>query len=63
MFQLHKNTRADGNVNNTKDEFIANFGGQSEGNYIKMSVEPDGKKYTISIPSTKFEKTFETKKK
>ena len=33
-----------------------------KGNFVKLSVEPDAKKYTISIPATKFEQSFDVKK-
>ena len=33
-----------------------------KGNFVKLSVEPDAKKYRISIPATKFQQTFEVKK-
>ena len=68
IYQVHKNLRPDGEKNNVPDEFIANKGGgrgqgECEGNYIKLSVEPDGKKYTVTVPSTKHEQVFETKVK
>ncbi len=60
IYQLHKNVRAD-SENNTNEEFIANIEEKCEGNYIKMSVDPQGKEYTISIPATKHERTYKTK--
>ena len=67
IYQVHKNLRPDGATNNVPDEFIANKGGGKdqpcEGNYIKLSVEPDGKKYTVTVPATKHEQAFETKAK
>lgn len=62
MYQLHKNVRKD-KENNTDDEFIANLDEKCEGNYIKLSVEPSGKSYTISIPATGHKKTFNTRSK
>lgn len=59
MYQMHKNQRPDGNTNNTVNEFIANKGGES-GNYIKISVAPDAKSYTASIPATGHMRTFQT---
>jgi hypothetical protein len=59
MYQLHKNIRAD-IENNTADEFIANLEEKCAGNYIKLSVDPSGKSYTISIPATGHERTFQT---
>src|ERR1041384_3672067 len=62
MYQLHKNVRADVE-DNTTDEFIANIPEKCEGNYIKMSVDATGKSYTISIPATGHEKTYQTREK
>ena len=61
MYQLHKNLRTDGDVNNTGDEFIANPGQQCAANYIKLSVAPDAKSYAISIPATGHTRTFQTR--
>lgn len=62
MYQLHKNVRADVE-NNTADEFIANQEEKCAGNYIKLSVEPSGKSYTVSIPATGHTRTFQTRVK
>jgi hypothetical protein len=62
MYQLHKNVRKD-SENNTTDEFIANLDEKCEANYIKLSVEPSGKSYTISIPATGHKRTFQTRGK
>jgi hypothetical protein len=43
------------------DEFIANKEKDCQGHHIKLSVAADGKSYTVSIPATKHERTFETK--
>ena len=63
-YQVHKslNVPAEENV---PAEFIANndvSGGPNDGNYIKMSVAPDGKTYTITVPSTGHSHTYEIKK-
>ncbi|TAL06628.1 MAG: MBL fold metallo-hydrolase [Verrucomicrobia bacterium] len=62
MYQLHKNVRDD-NENNTEDAFIANLAEQCAGNYIKLSVAPDGKSYTVTIPATGHKRTFQTRTK
>ncbi len=62
IWQLHKNLRPDGNVNNTAPELIANTERNCKGEYVKLSVAPDGKSYTVSIPSTKVSKTYQTQK-
>jgi beta-lactamase superfamily II metal-dependent hydrolase len=60
IYQLHKNVRPD-SENNTNEQFIANMEEKCAGNYIKLSVHPQGTEYTISIPATKHERTFQTK--
>lgn len=62
MYQIHKNVRAD-IENNTADEFIANQDEKCAANYIKLSVEPSGKSYTISIPATGHKRIFQTRVK
>jgi beta-lactamase superfamily II metal-dependent hydrolase len=62
VWQLHKNLRSDGATNNTTPDLIANLDRDCKGEYIKMSVSPDGASYTVSIPSTKVSKTYQTKK-
>jgi len=62
MYQLHKNVRAD-SVNNTTDEFIANLEEKCEGHFIKLSVEPSGKSYTVTIPASGHKMTFQTRTK
>jgi competence protein ComEC len=62
MYQLHKNVRADVE-DNTADEFIANIPEKCDGNYIKLSVDPTGKTYTISIPATGHQRKYETRGK
>lgn len=63
IYQVHKNLRPDGAVNNVSDEFIANHkpGEDCDGHYIKLSVAPDSKSYTVALPSQNHEQTFKTK--
>jgi competence protein ComEC len=60
MYQVHKNIRAD-IENNTADELIANLGENCAANYIKLTVAPDGKQYTVAIPATGHKRTFQTR--
>ena len=60
MYQVHKNIREDIEFN-TDDEFIANLEEACQANYIKLTVSPDGKSYTVSIPGRGHEATYQTK--
>jgi len=60
QYQVHKNVRAD-KENNTSDEFIANHERDCQGDYIKLSVRPDGKSYVMSIPARRHERVFQTR--
>jgi len=62
MYQVHKNVRADVE-NNTGDEFIANLEEKCSANFIKLSVAPDAKSYTVSIPARGHSRTFQTRAK
>ena len=53
-------TRADRD-HNTGNGCIANLEEKCEANYIKLSVAPDGKSYTVSIPATGHKRTYRTK--
>ncbi len=65
MYQVHRNLRPDGEMNNTAKEHIANTTptDKCEAHHLKLSVALDGQKYTVSVPSTGHTRTFETKKK
>ena len=66
-YQVHKSFNVTGDEN-AADEFIANHenlrgaeAAKCPANVIKMSVAPDGKSYTISVPSTGHTRTYKTK--
>jgi competence protein ComEC len=59
VYQLHRNV-SEGAVN-TGPERIANLEENCAGNYVKLSVEPSGKSYTVSVPSTRHQRTYKTK--
>ncbi len=64
MYQVHKNLRPEDPEDNTEDAYIANMGSdpnKCDGNGIKMSVDPTGVSYTISIPATGFSRTYATR--
>lgn len=62
MYQIHKNVRPDAE-NNTADEFIANRDEACAANYLKLTVAPDGKSYSVSIPATGHTRIFQTRSK
>jgi len=59
-YQLHKNVRED-NQNSTGDEFIANLEEKCSAGFIRMRVEPDGRRYTIEIPGTGHRAVYSTR--
>jgi competence protein ComEC len=64
MYQVHKNLRPQDPEDNTADPFIANFSddpAKCAANYIKLSVDPSGESYTISIPATGHARTYQTR--
>jgi beta-lactamase superfamily II metal-dependent hydrolase len=61
QYQIHKNVRPDGATNNTADDHIANLDARCEGHFIHASVEPEGRRYTIEIPSSGHSKTYTTR--
>lgn len=63
LYQVHKNMRPDGSVNNVPDEFIANRKEQCDANFIKLSVAADGMSYEVSIPAHGHKTVYETAKK
>ena len=62
IYQVHRNVREDKD-NNTADEFIANLEEKCEGHFIKLSVAPSGKSYTVTIPARGYEKTYQTQRR
>jgi len=62
IYQVHRNVRTGPEVN-TAAELTANKDEACTGNFVKMSVDPQGKTYTVSVPATGHEKTYETGKK
>ena len=63
IYQVHKNLRPDGSVNNVAAERIANQTDEQncQGNHIQLSVDPTARSYTVRIPATKHEQTFTTR--
>jgi hypothetical protein len=61
LYQVHKNVKPGEEHANPPDEFIANVDEACRANFIKMSVAPDGERYTISLPATGHTQTFATR--
>lgn len=59
IYQVHRNLRGDGSPN-TDDEYIANGEKECKANFIKLSVDPSGKTYTVYVPSTGHSRTYQT---
>jgi beta-lactamase superfamily II metal-dependent hydrolase len=64
LYQVHKNLRPADPADNTADAFIANFAGEpnhADAAYIKLSVDPTGRTYTVTIPATGLQRTYPTR--
>ena len=59
IYQGHRNLRDDGSPN-TESQFIANNEKDCKANFIKLSVDPTGTTYTVSIPATGHSHTYHT---
>jgi competence protein ComEC len=62
IFQLHRNVRV-GPDKNTDPKLTANMDEACKANYVKLSVDPQGKTYTVAIPANAIEKSYETRSK
>lgn len=62
IYQVHRNVRPGEGHANTDATLTANADEACEGNSIKLSVEPDGARYHVTIPATGHTRTFETKR-
>jgi hypothetical protein len=60
VYQLHRNVET-GADRNAPPAFVANDEESCKGAGIKMTVEPDGKSYTIEIPAKGTSRTYQTK--
>lgn len=64
IYQLHRNLQPGQEGNNVSDAaYIANEKEQCEGNWVMLSVDPEAKTYTMRVPATKHERTFEVRAK
>ncbi|HVS82025.1 MAG TPA: MBL fold metallo-hydrolase [Pyrinomonadaceae bacterium] len=60
VYQLHRNLRTT-DKDNTMSGYIANEEEACQGNFIKLSVDPKGKSYTVSIPAKQISRTYRTR--
>ena len=60
VYQLHRNLRTT-DKDNTLAGYIANEEEACQGNFIKLSVEPGGKFYTVSIPAKQISRSYRTR--
>jgi len=58
VYQMHKNLNE--GASNTEDVRIANLEEACAGHPVQMSVEPDGSKYTVRVPSREHTALFKT---
>lgn len=61
IYQVHKNLRPDGSVNNSPDEYIANKEKECAANPIHLEVALDGKSFAVSIPANGHRKEYKTR--
>jgi beta-lactamase superfamily II metal-dependent hydrolase len=61
IYQMHRNLNV-GAPENTDPEFIANADEKCQGEFIKLSVAPDGKSYTVTVGSRGKARRYETRR-
>ena len=57
IYQLHRNVRTT-EKENAPPDFVANDEEACQGEFIKLSVNPDGKSYSVSIPAKKISRSY-----
>lgn len=60
IYQLHRNLRTTGK-DNTMVGYIANEEEACQGNFIKLSIEPNSESYTVSIPAKQISRRYRTR--
>lgn len=60
IYQLHRNLRTTDN-DNTFAGYIANEEEACQGNFIKLSVDPNSKSYIVSIPAKQISRSYRTR--
>jgi len=57
IYQLHRNLRTTDN-DNTMAGYIANEEESCQGNFIRLSIEPNSQSYTVSIPARQISRRY-----
>jgi competence protein ComEC len=60
IFQLHRNVRTTAD-DNTSPELTANDDEACQGEYIKLSVDPNGESYGVSVPAKQTARAYRTR--
>lgn len=60
IFQLHRNVRTT-EADNTSPAFVANDQESCKGEFVKLSVEPNAKRYTVTVPSKGTNRTYQVR--
>ena len=60
IYQLHRNVRTT-DKDNTMSGYIANEEEACQGNFIKLSVDPNSTSYTVSIPAKHISRSYRTR--
>jgi len=60
IYQLHRNVRTSEKENAPAD-FVANDEEACHGEFIKLSVTPDGRSYTVSIPAKQISRSYKSR--
>ena len=60
IYQLHKNVVSTWN-DNTASTYIANDDEKCQGEFIKVSVNPNSRSYRVEIPSKKIGTTYQVR--
>ncbi len=61
VYQVHRNVRE--GAPNTIDSRIANREEACAGEFVKMSVAPDGESYVVTVPSTGYTEAYKTRRR
>jgi len=61
VYQVHRNVRE--GAPNTVDSRIANREEACAGEFVKMSVAPDGESYVLTVPSTGYTEAYKTRRR